>query len=156
MKTIPVLILLTISSILFFSCKKNSVSSASNQWTINGLTYTGESTVFDSYAGGGLWSVDTAFVGFTDYVNVAFSDSFTIHPVSGIYNVVTFSTTTPLANNQCMVTVSVGGQLTYSLAGGTVNTTVTGTKIAASFSNISVSANGLVSNGTVSGRLLSR
>jgi hypothetical protein len=129
-----------ICAFIFYSCKKSSSSPTvtKSQWTINGKTYTGDTTFFD-YSNFDLESEDTA----QNYAIIFFHDRPITNGTFTIVDINSFTDYTELDSNQCAMITGHGSDLTTESGtnanGGTVSVKISGGKLNASFANVKVS-----------------
>jgi hypothetical protein len=127
-------IIIATFSIILFGCKKSTpptvtTTSATTQWTIDGITFKGISTYFVSAAD--LFSSDSS----GNAIDVYFS---AIPTVNATYTV----TALPPSAGQCIVGADLISSDSYTstgVSGDKVTVTVSGGKVTASFTNITMS-----------------
>jgi hypothetical protein len=144
MKTFSLLTLSLIISLTFFSCKKSDPGSASttqnlSTWTINGTAYSGDSSYVE-YQNIGSYNKNSyaTATGYT-YISLSFANV----PAAGTYTVIAGSNI-PTGNTQVALEAGVGNNdyLSTGATGDKITVTISGGKVVASFSNISVIQNG--------------
>ncbi len=124
-------ILIAFFSLCLFSCNKTDPATntaTSTQWTIDGTTHKGIATYFITTD---LFSADSV----SNTIHVYFS---TLPPANGTYTV----TALPPGSGQCIVGADLVNSDSYTsvgVPGDKVTVTVTGNKITAGFSNITIS-----------------
>ena len=147
MKSFFLTSLISISLIIFYGCSKSSstTTTSSSQWTLKGVKYTGLATVYDTSSSlGTLTSADAAghFVSVTFYTHPTSSSSFTETDGSIVNSI------------DCLIDVYDGTNIFSStgVTGDKVNLTISGGKLTASFTNVTVLYNSTSStvSGTVS------
>jgi hypothetical protein len=144
--------LIGFTSIIFYGCSKSNsnASPASSQWTFNGNTYKGVITGYDSLSAYPILSskdsaLNTIYLVFNSRPTA--NSTYTV-----VENVMDSATTNPY------VTITLGSAVTNisynstGITGDKVNVTVTGGKLHAEFSNITILST--VDITTVSGTLV--
>jgi hypothetical protein len=144
--------LITFTCIIFYGCSKSNknASSASTEWTFNGNTYKGVITGYDSLSAFPILSskdsaLNTIYLVFNSRPTA--NSTYTV-----VENVMDSATINPY------VTISLGSatsNISYNSTGKTgdkVNVTITGGKLHAEFSNITILST--VDITTVSGTLI--
>jgi len=139
MKNLFLLALIAITFITFYGCSKSSSSSGattatSSQWTLKGTTYNGLATSYNTSSGLGiLTSADAAgnSITVTFYSHPATNGTYTVSDAANSndcsINVQTY------ANNASVIYSST------SKAGDNVNLIISGGKLKATFTNVTVS-----------------
>lgn len=147
-----ILVLTATFLMIIYSCKKSTPSAPDaivNQFTFKGTTYkgTGAEFIYDgTFSTYKLAIIDSVY----NYIYLAFK---TIPTVNKVYTLSQYLS--PLDPSACFIKViPAAPSLNYNstgLAGNTVNVTISGGKVVASFSNVSVSDG--TTTTTVSGTL---
>ena len=173
MKAYSLLISALIISLAFYSCKKSNADSTTkpppvSTWTLNGVSYTGDSSyAFTGFMGtpNGVLGTNSSGVDVGSYDSGAFDEIdlyFAKTPTaSGTYTVIQQDNAIPTSSTEVSIDVishyqRAGGYAFYSIGatGDTVNISVSGNKITASFANISVTDGGI--NEKVSGTIVAK
>jgi hypothetical protein len=144
MKKISLLTLAVITALTFSSCKKSSSGGAPNQWTLNGTTYKGIIT-----------SNEFGFLSSLDASGNAADISFVVTPTAnGTYTVTDGSGSDASDCSLEIETASGDGWASTGKAGDKVTVTVSGGKITASFSGVTVESLNTQAVTTTSGTLV--
>jgi len=145
MKKIVVLALVTITSFIFYSCKKSNTErinngQASTEWVFNGVTYSASSTTFTTSNGVSVLAADGAQ---NNYATIVFN---TVPTSNGTYTVIA-SAPTPPGATECYVTAGQSPSSNFFSTGasGTVTVTVSGGLVTATLSNVSIKTGNTVS-----------
>jgi hypothetical protein len=133
-----------VSIVLLFaisSCKKSSSSGlAANTWTLNGTTY--------KSIGGGIFTAGANTLTGLDASGNSASVEFNVTPTAGTYTVTADGTD----STDCIVELTTGATSDFwgstGKAGDKVTVTVSGGKISASFTNITVESTNTPSDST--------
>ena len=149
------LALALIISPAFYSCKKSNADSTkppATTWTLKGISYTGDSSYSSTGDAGtrypGKGDVGSLDSGEVDQIDLFFANT---HPASGTYAVIIADGLTPLSSTDVSIVVTTvhgnaqrpGGSYFYSTGAtdDTVNISVSGNTLTASFANISLMEN---------------